>query len=440
MHDDLRPSLLAGLIGAGIQRSLSPAMHQQEGDAQGLRYVYKRIDLEALGLTPDALPELLTAAERFGFAGLNITHPCKQRVLHYLDDLSDDARALGAVNTVVFDNGRRIGHNTDWWGFAESFKRGLPGAPMGQVVQLGAGGAGAAVAHAMLTLGAQSLTLFDVEPERARLPHARRRRHGRVPGGGRVRAVHRHRAECAPDAGPLCRAAGCRGNGARRRHRPSRRRATGHRSRCRCARTLSLFAAVADGCARMPWPTGLGVGEARLPRAPHPNPKKPRGRTPARQETEVTSILVLNGPNLNLLGTREPAVYGHETLADVERLCREEGERLGHAVACRQSNHEGQLIDWIHEAGRACVRGELLGIVLNAGALTHTSLALHDAIKGASVPVIEYHISNVHAREPFRHHSWIAPAARAVMAGLGVAGYALALRALVLVAPPRQAA
>lgn len=168
MHDDLRPSLLAGLIGAGIQRSLSPAMHQQEGDAQGLRYVYKRIDLEALGLTPDALPELLTAAERFGFAGLNITHPCKQRVLQYLDDLSDDARALGAVNTVVFDNGRRIGHNTDWWGFAESFKRGLPGAPMGQVVQLGAGGAGAAVAHAVLTLGAQSLTLFDVEPERAR--------------------------------------------------------------------------------------------------------------------------------------------------------------------------------------------------------------------------------------------------------------------------------
>ncbi|AEG71303.1 shikimate dehydrogenase [Ralstonia solanacearum] len=168
MHDDLRPSLLAGLIGAGIQRSLSPAMHQQEGDAQGLRYVYQIIDLEALGLTPDALPELLTAAERFGFAGLNITHPCKQRVLQYLDDLSDDARALGAVNTVVFKDGRRIGHNTDWWGFAESFRRGLPDAPMGQVVQLGAGGAGAAVAHAVLTLGAQSLTLFDVEPERAR--------------------------------------------------------------------------------------------------------------------------------------------------------------------------------------------------------------------------------------------------------------------------------
>ncbi|MGD7324925.1 shikimate dehydrogenase, partial [Ralstonia pseudosolanacearum] len=116
MHDDLRPSLLAGLIGAGIQRSLSPAMHQQEGDAQGLRYVYKRIDLEALGLTPDALPELLTAAERFGFAGLNITHPCKQRVLHYLDDLSDDARALGGsltggrIELLVTDQGAGVRH------------------------------------------------------------------------------------------------------------------------------------------------------------------------------------------------------------------------------------------------------------------------------------------------------------------------------------------
>ncbi|MGD7293886.1 shikimate dehydrogenase, partial [Ralstonia pseudosolanacearum] len=103
MHDDLRPSLLAGLIGAGIQRSLSPAMHQQEGDAQGLRYVYKRIDLEALGLTPDALPELLTAAERFGFAGLNITHPCKQRVLHYLDDPTLNAVAFDVARTRLPD-------------------------------------------------------------------------------------------------------------------------------------------------------------------------------------------------------------------------------------------------------------------------------------------------------------------------------------------------
>jgi 3-dehydroquinate dehydratase II len=147
----------------------------------------------------------------------------------------------------------------------------------------------------------------------------------------------------------------------------------------------------------------------------------------------MKTVLVLNGPNLNLLGTREPAVYGTETLADVERICRDEGARLGVAVDCRQSNHEGQLIDWIHEAGRAVADGTMLGVVFNAGALTHTSLALHDAIKGASVPVIEYHISNVHAREEYRHHSWLSPAARAVMAGLGVRGYALAIAALVLV-------
>jgi 3-dehydroquinate dehydratase-2 len=147
----------------------------------------------------------------------------------------------------------------------------------------------------------------------------------------------------------------------------------------------------------------------------------------------MKSILVLNGPNLNLLGTREPAVYGTETLADVERICRDEGERLGVEVECRQSNYEGQLIDWIHEAGRQSAAGTLIGVVLNAGALTHTSVALRDAIKGANVPVIEYHISNVHAREEFRHHSWLSPVAKAVMAGLGVRGYALAINALVLV-------
>jgi 3-dehydroquinate dehydratase-2 len=147
----------------------------------------------------------------------------------------------------------------------------------------------------------------------------------------------------------------------------------------------------------------------------------------------MKTVLVLNGPNLNLLGTREPSVYGTETLADVERICRDEGAKLGVGVDCRQSNHEGQLIDWIHEAGRAYADGTVLGIVFNAGALTHTSLALHDAIKGANVPVIEYHISNVHAREEYRHHSWLSPAAKAVMAGLGVRGYALAIAALVLV-------
>lgn len=142
-------------------------------------------------------------------------------------------------------------------------------------------------------------------------------------------------------------------------------------------------------------------------------------------------VLILNGPNLNLLGTREPAVYGRETLADVEKLCAEECLRHGLTADCRQSNHEGQLVDWIHEAGRDLAAGSLLGVVFNAGAYTHTSIALHDAIKGAAVPVIELHISNVHAREPFRHHSYLSPAARAVMAGFGVAGYPLAIAGLV---------
>lgn len=160
-------SVLAGLIGNGIQASRTPAMHEREGDAQGLRLIYQKIDLEKLGLGAEALPELLTAAERMGFSGLNITHPCKQAVLAHLDELSPDAAALGAVNTVVLRDGKRVGHNTDWWGFAEAFRRGLPDAALDRVVQLGAGGAGAAVAHALLTLGVKDLVLNDIDPARA---------------------------------------------------------------------------------------------------------------------------------------------------------------------------------------------------------------------------------------------------------------------------------
>ena len=161
-------SVLVGLIGSGIQASRTPAMHEREGVAHGLSYVYKIIDLETLGLTADALPELVTAARRFGFAGLNITHPCKQAVIPLLDGLSPDARALGAVNTVVFGrDGRAVGHNTDWSGFAEGFRRGLPDARLERVVQLGAGGAGAAVAHAALTLGTKQLMIFDIDPRRS---------------------------------------------------------------------------------------------------------------------------------------------------------------------------------------------------------------------------------------------------------------------------------
>src|SRR5580704_12072270 len=157
-------SVLVGLIGSGIEASRTPAMHEREGAAQGVAYVYKIIDLDTLGLTAAALPELLTAARRFGFAGLNITHPCKQAVIPLLDDLSPDARALGAVNTVVFGrDGRAVGHNTDWSGFAESFRRGLADVRRNRVVQFGAGGAGAAVAHALLTLGVDELAIVDTD-------------------------------------------------------------------------------------------------------------------------------------------------------------------------------------------------------------------------------------------------------------------------------------
>ncbi len=162
-----RGSFLLGLIGEGISASLTPRLHEREAAANGLLCLYKIIDIARLGLAPDGLPDLLLAAERMGFAGLNITHPCKQRVIPLLDELSEDAQALGAVNTVLLRGGRRIGHNTDWFGFAENLRRFLPGAPLGHVVQFGAGGAGAAVGHAALRAGVQRLTIVDVDPERS---------------------------------------------------------------------------------------------------------------------------------------------------------------------------------------------------------------------------------------------------------------------------------
>ncbi len=136
-------------------------------------------------------------------------------------------------------------------------------------------------------------------------------------------------------------------------------------------------------------------------------------------------LLVLNGPNLNMLGVREPATYGAATLADVEDLCRLTAARFDLVVDCRQSNHEGDLVSWIQEARTAHA-----GIVLNAGAYTHTSVALYDAIKLAEKPLVEVHISNVFARESFRHHSFISPVATGVVCGLGIKGYALAIEAL----------
>lgn len=138
------------------------------------------------------------------------------------------------------------------------------------------------------------------------------------------------------------------------------------------------------------------------------------------------NILVLNGPNLNLLGLREPQKYGSTTLPQVEQMCRDEALRAGATLDCFQSNHEGALVDRIHAARADGVDW----IVINAGALTHTSVALRDALAGVAIPFIEVHITNVHAREEFRHHSYLSPIAAGIVVGLGVAGYRLAVQAI----------
>jgi shikimate dehydrogenase len=179
--------ILAGLIGAGIQASRTPALHEHEGDAQGLRYLYRLIDLDALKLDLNALPDLLLAAERMNYTGLNITFPCKQAILPLLDELSPEAQGIGAVNTVVLKDGKRIGHNTDCLGFAEGFRRGLKDVARTRVVQMGAGGAGAAVAHALLSEGVQQLSIFDVDNDRAQSLANNLNRHF---GSGRALAGH----------------------------------------------------------------------------------------------------------------------------------------------------------------------------------------------------------------------------------------------------------
>ena len=150
----------------------------------------------------------------------------------------------------------------------------------------------------------------------------------------------------------------------------------------------------------------------------------------------MTTVYVLNGPNLNLLGLREPEIYGKATLADVEQSCLEVANELGWDLAFRQTNREGELVDWVQEAGWAQSAGEAVGAVLNAAAYTHTSVALYDAIAGSGTRVVELHISNVFGREQFRHISYVSPVAAGIIVGLGVAGYPLALRALAALDAP----
>lgn len=162
------PHLLLGLVGTGIGPSLTPALHEEEGRHHGLRVHYQRVDLAGEPDTVAALPGLVRALRTIGFAGFNVTYPCKQAILPLLDDLSDEAGAIGAVNTVVVRDGRLVGHNTDASGWALGLRRALPRADLSRVVLLGTGGAGAAIAHAAMGLGAGELVLVDREPGRAR--------------------------------------------------------------------------------------------------------------------------------------------------------------------------------------------------------------------------------------------------------------------------------
>jgi shikimate dehydrogenase len=188
--------VLVGLIGAGIQKSLSPALHEEEARHHGMRLHYQLIDLDSTASFPERLPTLLSATRVMGYAGFNVTYPCKQAVIPYLDGLSKAARAMGAVNTVVVQGGKLVGHNTDGSGWAWGFDRALPGADLSRVVLLGAGGAGAAIAHAVLRLGASYLSIVDAQPERAAQLAAD------------VNAIYGHRAEAAEIGPAMARATG----------------------------------------------------------------------------------------------------------------------------------------------------------------------------------------------------------------------------------------
>ena len=174
-----KSAILVGLVGTNLQFSRAPEIHMREGEACGLRYIYRLIDTAALGLGTGDLRGLLSAASSLGFNGLAVTHPYKEAVIEHLSELSDDASRLGAVNTIVFESGRSIGHNTDWLGFAESFRREMADVKTNRVIQLGAGGAGKAVAHALLSSGVDRVSLFVRNPDKARpVVEALAARHG----------------------------------------------------------------------------------------------------------------------------------------------------------------------------------------------------------------------------------------------------------------------
>lgn len=172
MIADLQPlgtprTILAGLVGSGIGLSRTPAMHEAEGAANGIRYVYRLFDIDRIGRSALTIGDMVKSAENCGFSGLNVTYPFKLEVMEHLDDLSENAHAVGAVNTVVFRDGKRIGHNTDLWGFAESFRQTMSGAAVDRALLVGAGGAGVAVAFALMENGVGHLSIYDKDPRKA---------------------------------------------------------------------------------------------------------------------------------------------------------------------------------------------------------------------------------------------------------------------------------
>ncbi|MFE6508582.1 shikimate dehydrogenase [Nocardioides sp. NPDC057767] len=181
----MKSSFLVGLIGAGVGPSLSPALHMREGFEHGLSYAYKTLDITELGVPAEGVGDLMREARRLGFDALNITHPCKELVIEHLDRLDETAARLGAVNTVVFTDEGAVGYNTDTTGFGHALRTGMPDAPLGTVVQLGAGGAGSAVAHALVGQGVERLVIADMDLDRAQ---------------ARVEEIRRHHPDSAVEA------------------------------------------------------------------------------------------------------------------------------------------------------------------------------------------------------------------------------------------------
>ncbi len=409
-------------------------MHVDEASALGLNVSYELFDFDLMQGGAECLKNVLDEAEKRGFSGLNITYPSKQAVIPMLDELGPEARALHSVNTVLFRKGRRIGHNTDWWGFAESFRRDMSDAHTDDVVLVGAGGAGAAVGYAMLKLGARTLTVHDTDGSRtaalvSRLAELFPQRRVRVCHDLNTALANANGLVHATPTGmlkyPACRCP------------PSRcAPRSGWRKSSMCRWSPSCWTRHANKVAArsmaVAWPCSRAHAPSTCSSTLNPTYNACcdafiRGSPPALHETTM-KILVLHGINLNMFGKREPGVYGTATLAEIDSELLSLSKELGTELECFQTNSEAEICERIH---RAVSEKELVALLINAGAWTHYSYGLRDALAMLKIPIVEVHMSNIHAREAFRAHSVIAPIARGQISGFGVDSYLLALRAAV---------